>query len=140
MWPRIAGRTGPGDGRSRVAGFGSATPHGDTRREVGTTAKGGVCRLFVFPSCSENYCAGRSLPSTHTGDHDDERDIPPRWGALLMWDLLTSTGHRVTGIAHERDARRSIQSMGQTEQLSFHVYRVTPNRGPAFVAELRKGR
>jgi hypothetical protein len=57
-----------------------------------------------------------------------------------MWDVLTSTGQRVTGIAHESDARRSIQSMGHTEPLSIYTYRVTPNCGPAFVAELRRGR
>jgi hypothetical protein len=57
-----------------------------------------------------------------------------------MWDVLTSTGQRVTDIAHESDARRSIQSMGHTEWLSIYTYRETPNCGPAFAAELRRGR
>jgi hypothetical protein len=94
--------------------------------------------------------------NANIGDHDNARDIPSsrlccdtselaaaptaQWGELLMWDVLTSTGQRVTGIAHESDARRSIQSMGHTEPLSIYTYRVTPNCGPAFVAELRRGR
>jgi len=94
--------------------------------------------------------------TANIGDYDNVRDIAstgPRcdtselatapttqWGALLMWVVATSTGQRVTGIAHESDARCSIQSMGHTERLGIYTYRVTPNCGPAFVAELRTAR
>jgi hypothetical protein len=64
--------------------------------------------------------------------------LTTRRGALLMWVVVTSSGQRVTGIAHESDARCAIQSMGYTERLDIYTYRVTPNCGAAFVAELRK--
>lgn len=80
-----------------------------------------------------------SLRPTSAAIHASSRPHP-RVNEIAMWNVLTSTGQRVTGIAHESDARRSIQSMGHTEPLSIYAYRVTPNRGTAFVAELRRCR
>jgi len=57
-----------------------------------------------------------------------------------MWALTTSTGHRVTGIACERDATWAVHSLGMTEVVSPYVWRVMDNQGQQFIAQLTKER
>jgi hypothetical protein len=57
-----------------------------------------------------------------------------------MWTLTTSTGHRVTGIACERDARWAVHSLGMTEVVSPYLWRVRDNQGQQFIAQLTRER
>ncbi|MCW2685737.1 MAG: hypothetical protein JWR37_627 [Mycobacterium sp.] len=55
-----------------------------------------------------------------------------------MWEVVTSQGIRVSNIAHEDDARRTIHSFGLTHHVGMYDYQVFPYTGTPFMATLRR--
>jgi hypothetical protein len=56
----------------------------------------------------------------------------------MMWEVVTSLGHRARDIRLESDARHTLRSLGLTTLIAPGRYLVADNRGQRFVAEIRQ--
>lgn len=54
-----------------------------------------------------------------------------------MWTLITNDGRRLSNIACEEDARRSVHQLGTTQLRSPFSWDVVDAHGHRFVAEIR---
>jgi hypothetical protein len=57
-------------------------------------------------------------------------------GEVIMWEVVTSHGHRARDIRHESDAQETVYSLGITTLIAPGRYLVADNRGDQFVAEI----
>ena len=55
----------------------------------------------------------------------------------MMWEVVTSHGHRVRDIWQKSDVLHAVHSLGLTTLIALGRYLVADNRGERFVAEIR---